>query len=636
MDRDLKVVCGATHLLIFILFPLFFVQTGCQTPSKHRLKADTAAMNIIKEKQKQALGEADEEQDFTIERASDILRNRLLIDQNLPYACEASLGSDRLKPVDRWPEKDYPAFIPSADPNMPSSIGKTLKLSLMQALQTGAKNSFEYQYRKEEIFRNALALDLERNEFRTTFTGQVESLISADSTGESTVTGTQNSGSIGLGRRLKSGAQLTTALAVDLANLLTLGGASSLGIMADATVSIPLLRGAGRHIVMEPLVQAERNVIYAIYEFERFRGIFAVEIADAYLSVLKQLDESKNAEENYRSLIAASRRARRLADAGRMTEIDVDKAAQDELKARNRWIFAMGAYHDRLDDFKNKLGLPPDAAIELDKAELENLVAPVIKNLSEDTQKENRQSSGDIPPADAPVILIPPDMDDAGRFEIDESMAIRLALENRFDMRVAQGKVYDAQRKMVVLADALGADLTLFGKAQTGGRRTVASASMEDASLRSDKGIYSAILSLDLPFERTAERNAYREGIITLERAVRDVQILEDQIKLSVRNKLRDLVELRENIRIQYKSVSVAEKRVRSINMFIEAGRAEIRDLLEAQDALLSAQNGLTASIINYRIAELELQSDMGILMMDKKGLLEGFSLEEIDDAEDK
>ncbi len=254
----------------------------------------------------------------------------------------------------------------------------------------------------------------------------------------------------------------------------------------------------------------------------------------------------------------------------------------------------------------------------------------MIKNMSEISQEEDSQTVKEISPADSPITLIPPGMEDAGPLEIDESLAIKLGLDNRLDIRVAQGKVYDAQRKVIVMADALGADLTFLGKAQLGERRSIASAKMEDARLRTDKGISSALLSLDLPFERTAERNAYRESFIALERAVREVQILEDQIKLSVRNKLRDLLELRENIKIQDQSVSVAEKRVKSVNMFIEAGRAEIRDLLEAQDALLSAQNGLTAAIVNYRIAELEIQRDMGVLRIDEKGLWQEFSLEEI------
>jgi outer membrane protein TolC len=52
----------------------------------------------------------------------------------------------------------------------------------------------------------------------------------------------------------------------------------------------------------------------------------------------------------------------------------------------------------------------------------------------------------------------------------------------------------------------------------------------------------------------------------------------------------------------------------------------QIRDLLEAQDALLSAQNGLTSALVSYRVAELELQADMGLLKIDEKGLWQEYS----------
>ena len=107
---------------------------------------------------------------------------------------------------------------------------------------------------------------------------------------------------------------------------------------------------------------------------------------------------------------------------------------------------------------------------------------------------------------------------------------------------------------------------------------------------------------------------------------MRDVQILEDEIKISIRNKLRDLLESRETLLIQARSVKLAQKRVRSTNLFLEAGRAQIRDLLESQEALLSAQNALTAAIINYRVAELELQRDMGVLQINEKGLWQEYS----------
>ena len=65
----------------------------------------------------------------------------------------------------------------------------------------------------------------------------------------------------------------------------------------------------------------------------------------------------------------------------------------------------------------------------------------------------------------------------------------------------------------------------------------------------------------------------------------------------------------------------LAQRRVASTNLFLEAGRAEIRDLLEAQEALVTAQNALTAALVSYRVNELALQRDLGVLEVDHQGL---------------
>ena len=53
-----------------------------------------------------------------------------------------------------------------------------------------------------------------------------------------------------------------------------------------------------------------------------------------------------------------------------------------------------------------------------------------------------------------------------------------------------------------------------------------------------------------------------------------------------------------------------------------------MRDILEAQDARVSAQNALTAAVIDYRLAELDLQRDMGLLQVDEQGLWHEFDPE--------
>jgi hypothetical protein len=607
-------------LLLSVLLSALTLQVGCG-PASYRKDMDKAAAKIISQKQLQATGKISP---FSIERPSDILRRRLLADQNLPISGQASLGTDKLTPIKHWPEKNYPAATDSNEKIVETNdVNKPITISLVQALQIGAYNSFEYQNQKEEIFQTVLALRLERHVFESIFTGQLENLLSTNTTGERAVSGMRDSGDFGFSKTLKSGAQLGATFAIDLVNLLTLSHASSMGLLGDATVSIPLLRGSGEYIVTEPLIQADRNVIYAFWNFEQYRKKFAVDIASNYLTVLQQLDAIKNSEADYHSRIESAKRSRRLADAGRIQEIEVDQAVQNELSARQRLITATQTYKNRLDSFKTFLGLPPDANIELDKKELELLTNPTEQIISQFAQNNTEQSKMQTPETNDLIELLEPDYKNAGPYEIEELAAIKLAFDNRLDFKVTQGAVYDNQRAVVVAADALGAELTFLGSVQSGSRREIStsSAALDDAHIMKNKGVSSALLTMNLPVERTKEAIDYRNSYIALEQAVREVQKSEDGIKTQIRTALRDLLVARENMYIQAKAVYVAQKRVKSVNMFLEAGRAQTRDLLEAQDALLAAQNELTAAVVNYRTAELAIQRDTGVLEVDEKGL---------------
>lgn len=603
-----------------LIFTLFLI-SGCATPEKHRTQVDEKALALVAEHQEKVLGKKEA---LNIERPSEILRKKLISRLSLPVTGPVSLGSGRLAQIEHWPEKNYPAAVlpDEQDGLFPDS---SLTLSMFQALEAGAKNNPDFQDKKEAVFQAALVLYLEQSAFANSLVGQIETLLSADNSKTPHEQGSRTSGETGQSLKFKNGATLATSLAVDLATLFTGGKQSSIGIAGEASLSIPLLRGSGTHIVSEPMQQAEQNLVYAILEFERFKKEFAVNAGSRYLNILKQMDAAENAREDYRSRIISARRSSRLADAGRIKEIEVDQAIQTQLIARQRWVSAREEVKKQMDAFKNLLGLPPDARIDLDAGELELLdTVPLPSPLTEDPSEPSL-------PADAAVILREPDKTNAGPLEMDPQTAIELALANRLDMEVALGKVYDAQRKVVVSADALGAELTLLGSAAVGERRTISTADLANARLRTKKGEYSALLTLDLPFDRTTEAVAYRNSFIALEKAVRRVQALEDSIKLSVRDRLRELLEARETLIIQAKAVWVAQKRVKSITLFMDAGRAETRDLLEAQDALLSAQNSLTAARVNYRIAELSIQRDMGVLAVSDSGLWQEFSLEKKD-----
>ncbi len=610
---------------VYVLLAAALLGAGC-TPEAYRKEADSVAGNIITREQKQALGKTEP---FTIETPAETLRRRLLRNQDLPISHVGSVGTDKLTKIMNWPE-DYPkrtdppkngktGKVQSCPTTQPARKGQkdVICLTMIDALQVAAQNNRDYQNQKESVYQTALNLDLEDQEFRNTFAGTLATTFTHDETNNGPVGGVVGSGDASWSRKLKTGASITASIGIDLVRMLTGDRHSANGLFADATVTIPLMRGSGRQVVTEPLTQSQRNVIYAIWGFERFKRTLAVNVASEYLQVLQLRDRVTNARDNYRRLRISAERAKALAEAGRVKSIGVDQAKQDELTAKDTWIRSVDTYKNRLDSFKLTLGLPTDARIELDHDELTKLANRAGKALAAAPAPTSQAAATDSDdPFEVPVVT-----QAAGKFELPEDEAIKLALTNRLDLSTTAGRVYDSQRNVVVAADALRADLGISATAGYGGGNSTGGVDTANPRLRPERGRYSLQILSDLPWERTAERNAYRNSYITLERATRDLQEQEDKIKLSIRRSLRTLQQAKQSAIIQTNAVTLAEQRVDSTQMFIKAGRTEMRDLLDAEGSLVTAKNAQVAALVSYRIAELSLQRDMGVLQVNEKGL---------------
>ncbi len=535
---------------------------GCRSPEAHRRAADAAAARWIGAwRSTQATNAVP----FAIERPSERFRQRLLAMQELPTTLRERL--------------ERPA------PTVPTDA---VRLNLAECLRLAAENSREWQQAREEVFLAALDLDLEHDAFRTSFAGLLGAEYSDQRAGETPRRGVSASAEGGATQTLRSGAKLGVKLAADLAKMLTGDRDAVRGLLADVSLSVPMMRGAGRAIVREPLTQAERNLAYAALRLERFRRTLAVEVARSYFGVLEQMVQVRNQEENLNGIAMATRRAEELGRAGRIPEIQVNLSRQNELTARDRLAVSRVQIEARLDRFKVQLGLPADAAVELDEAELAALVSPASTEVA-----------------------------------MPEAEAIRTALERRHDLRIARDKVEDAERAVRVAEDALRAGLTFTASASAGGRRSAAGEGADDADLRWDRGRYGAGLSLDLPWERTAERNAYRKGLVALDAARRAAEAAEDEVKSDVRSVYRSLRQAAQVCAIQEQAEALARRRVQSTEMMLEAGRAEMRDLVEARDALLQAQNSLVSARVAYRLAELEFHRALETLTIGEDGGME-------------
>ena len=141
--------------------------------------------------------------------------------------------------------------------------------------------------------------------------------------------------------------------------------------------------------------------------------------------------------------------------------------------------------------------------------------------------------------------------------------------------------------------------------------------------LQFQQGLYSLGLNADLPLDRKNQRNAYRSALITFTKSQRDYENEVDNIKLQIRNAYRQLRERAESYRIQQLSLKLAEKRLENNRLLLDAGRADVRLLLDSQDALVNAQNSLTAALVNHTIAKLNFFRDIGVLQVRPDGMWE-------------
>ncbi|MEO0650525.1 MAG: TolC family protein, partial [Planctomycetota bacterium] len=415
-----------------------------------------------------------------------------------------------------------------ADANQP--LGP---FTLAEALELAGAQDSAVQTRKERLYTVALDLTLQRFLFRNNrFVAGGADLdgegLEADQAGFDAAAG--------FSRVIGTGGTVLANIGVSLfRGLLSSDDWDPVGNIG-LSITQPLLQGYGRQIVFEPLTQAERNLLYEVRSYERFRRTFAFAVADDYLRILQSYDALRNAQSNYDGLVQLRERNEALASAGRLSDIQVDQARQNELNAQSNVINAVQLIQGQLDDFKDVLGLPLSLDLLLDQEELTRLREMGVEPI-----------------------------------ELEPSAAIRMALENRYDYQNALAAIVDAERRAKIAADALRTTLDLTVDLDA------ASEPGQPLEFSSSNVDWSIGLELDLPIDRIVERNAYRASLITLQAVTRAANDLKQVIGIAIRDALRELEARRQDYDIQRNSVLLAERRVESTTLNFEAGRAQTR-----------------------------------------------------------
>lgn len=449
-------------------------------------------------------------------------------------------------------------------------------LDLLACLEVAAENNRGYQDRRESLYLSALDLTLERWDFSYQETGSFEGFLSGDGH-EAQDTGILSA--FGISKLLGTGMRMVGNASVNLARDVSHGDAWGAVSNLSLNITQPLLRGFGRDIVMEPLTQSERNVFYAARTYERFRSTFAYDVASRYFRLLESYDRLDNEIANKVRTGKLKERNEEFAVAGRMSDIDVDEAGQNVLSAETRVLEAQRSLDASLDDFKLFLGLPIDTSLSLD---LESDPALVSEEI-------------------------------LGR-TVPESDAVAVALAHRLDHLTVLDREEDAERRLRIAADSLRAGLDVSVSA--------GATSEENAILdyRQDQMSWRVGLEFDLPWDQLPERNSYRSSLINYEAAKRSSEESADTIEAELRNDLRSLAASKATLGIEEGAVGLAARRVESTELKLEAGRANTRTVLDAQESLLQSQNQLARARTDYALAGLALYLDMELLQVDENG----------------
>ncbi len=544
---------------------------GCG--SEKRLdRLDLEARSILHEQQRRSLGEDARYGDLTPPTPA-VVESPELYERDPATNNTPAAGL----PTESAPESERVAYPDVLDDG---SRPETLRLDLEDVLATAIAHGPDYRREKEDLFLTTLSLIVERHawgpRFFSALTGRVEGVPEEGDT----ETALNLIASLGVTQRLPYGGTISAAALVDYVRLLQQSSGSDLPDETDVvelqvSLDLPLLRGAGRASqTVESRLQAERDLVYAVREFERFRRAFFVDLATTYFDLVRRQRQLANQELQLRNLENASTLFLALAEAGRVAYFSAFRAQQRMLRARNSLLNQQEAYVRQVELLKLRLGIDPTRPVEIVPVEIE-----------------------------IPEVLL------------DAELAVTTGLRERLDLQNRGDSITDARRRVMIARNGLLPDLDLTANAALPTDETVRST---DLDFEFGEARYEAALTLSLPLDRKIEYTDYRASLIRLERSERDYQVERDRVALEVRQAVRAIEQSRFVVQLQDEAVAINERRAQQIE--INARDLGPKELIDVQEDLLDARNDRDAAVSELRVSILEYLLATGQIRVDARG----------------
>ena len=478
--------------------------------------------------------------------------------------------------------EDTPATSAPSDPSATEATKdgerERLALDLPTSLRLAFSSSRDYLDQKESLYLAGLRFTLTRYNFGPILNSTISYLWSdaENASGSDSL-----AASLGASQILPTGGDLSVSGTVsgsrsDDPDLFDPPDPAEYAY--DSTVQLnlrqPLLRGFGYEVSHEALTQGERSLIYALRAFELFRQDFCIRVTQAYYRLVGQKRQLANQEQNYQDAVFDRQKTESLQQLDRARQDDVFLARRREIQANDTLLVARTEYELALDDFKILLGLPTSTQIEIP----------------------------DETPVFEPV-------------RIDPRSAVEVALHNRLDLHTLRDQLEDTERQVRLAHNGLLPDLDLsvdWSFANEAGKPY-------DPTPERWSAAVGAVL--EVPLNQKAERNAYRSSLISLAQARRALAQRLDEVERDLLDQVRQLNQLEKQGELQRDQVKYEERAVTVTRIRYESGDAEARDLLDARQALVTAQNALIDLQTRHFVGRLRLRRNLGVLFIDVEGM---------------
>ena len=497
-----------------------------------------------------------------------------------PYADAPSTSYDRTPPTTNPAASALPANpVATTAPTTQTSVTPyrnptdtgvaPAEYDLPQALSYAFSRAPDYRNEREKLFLSAISLLVQRHLWGPRFFDTVTARVSKVDDGSDREQAFELINQLGVSQKLPYGGTVSATAVTSFLNRLrsstdgTSGPDDQQSAQLLLSAVFPLLRGAGL-AAQEDLIQAQRDLIYAVRTFENFRRAFLVKVSSGYYELLRGQSEIANRQLQVKNLEWLLRRTTALANAGRIANFEVQRSELQVLFAKSKLVDAQEKYNVLLDAFKINVGMPTRDPLRIKPTE--------VKLERPETPPEESMTAG---------------------------------LTYRLELQTLSDQVDDTRRRIDVAKNATlpGLDVNLQA-----GLGTDADKRYPGLKFNGNDGSYAAGVTFDAPLDRQVEELRVRSAMIENERARRTLQLTRDRVVLEVRQGMRTIEQARFTLEVQTRNIAIATKRIEGVTLRLrELGP---RDFIEAQNDLLDALNlrdtalrDLRVSILNYLLA---------------------------------